>query len=96
MEAPTDELGVRDRLLQLAGDELLEVGDAAPPKWALPQLCLWQVQDGFGSQGLIRQLHRDVPLGQGHLSLRTDHSHASLEPATRCEGRKTNQSEPLR
>lgn len=38
--APTDELGVRDRLLQLAGDQLLEVGDAAPAQRALPELRL--------------------------------------------------------
>lgn len=38
--APTDELGVRDGLLQLAGDQLLEVGDAAPAQGALPELRL--------------------------------------------------------
>ena len=35
-----DELGVRDGLLQLAGDQLLEVGDAAPAQGALPELRL--------------------------------------------------------
>ena len=38
--APTDELGVRDGLLQLAGDQLLEVGDAAPAQGTLPELRL--------------------------------------------------------
>lgn len=69
LPTPTDELGVRDRLLQLPGDEMLEVGDAAPAQRALAQLHLRQTQDRFGGQRLIRQLHGDVPFGQGHRSL---------------------------
>jgi len=86
--APTDELGVRDRLLQLAGDELLEVRDAAPTQRAFSQLHLRQTQDGFGGQRLVGQLHGDVPLRQGHAGLPTGHS---LSP-----GKRGRQSEARR